>query len=137
MSAAALYTPAVLGLATSLADFSCDGDWQHRGAARSPTCGSAIELGLELDSNAAISRLGVKASACAIGQAAAALFAQHATGQTRAEINTGLQQIEAWLAGGALPDWPGIGQIAAARAFPARHGAVLLAWRAALVALPG
>ena len=137
MSAAALYTPAVLGLATSLADFSCGGDWQHCGSARSSTCGSAIELGLELDSNAAISRLGVKASACAIGQAAAALFAQHATGQTRAEINTGLQQIEAWLAGGALPDWPGIDQIAAARAFPARHGAVLLAWRAALVALPG
>ena len=137
MSAAALYTPAVLGLATSLADFSFGGDWQHRGAARSSTCGSVIELGLDLDGNAAIGRLGVKASACAIGQAAAALFAQHATGQTRAEINTGLQQIEAWLAGGALPDWPGIDQIAAARAFPARHGAVLLAWRAALVALPG
>ena len=137
MSAAALYTPAVLGLATSLADYSFGGDWQHRGAARSPTCGSAVELGLELDGNAAISRIGVQASACAIGQAAAALFAQHAAGQTRAELINGYQQIEAWLAGGALPNWPGFDQIAAARAFPARHGAVLLAWRAALVALPG
>ena len=137
MSSRALYTPLVLGLATSLADFPFDGDWQHRGGARSATCGSAIEIGLDLGESAVIARLGVKASACAIGQAAAALFAQQAAGLGRAQIQTGLQQIEAWLAGGALPAWPGFDLIAAAQAFPARHGAVLLAWRAALVALPG
>ena len=31
----------------------------------------------------------------------------------------------------ALPDWPGMGAIAAAAAHPARHGAIMLAWRAA------
>ena len=34
------------------------------------------------------------------------------------------------------PGWPGLDALAAARAYPARHGAILLAWRAALEALP-
>ena len=70
-----------------------------------------------------------------IGQAAAAIFAQTAPGKTRDEIELAVTEIETWLAGGPLPDWPGMAAIAAARDFPARHGAILLAWRAALVAL--
>jgi len=43
----------------------------------------------------------------------------------------------AWLGGaGQMPDWPGLAAIAAARDYPARHGAILLPWRAALDALP-
>jgi len=34
-----------------------------------------------------------------------------------------------------LPDWPGLDAIEAARAFPGRHGAMLLPWQAALAAL--
>ncbi|WP_260921839.1 hypothetical protein [Novosphingobium sp. 9] len=33
---------------------------------------------------------------------------------------------------GALPEWPGLDAIAAARDYPARHGAVMLVWDAAL-----
>jgi NifU-like protein involved in Fe-S cluster formation len=135
-SAAALYTPEVLALATSLADYPLDFGLNLRGAARSPACGSTLELGLELDGHGRIARVGLKAHACAIGQAAAAIFAGAATGRNRADLAAGLVGIEAWLDGGTIPDWKGLEAIAPARAFPARHGAILLAWRAALDALP-
>ena len=72
-----------------------------------------------------------------MGQASAAIFAEAATGQDRAAIAAALAAIQAWLGEGAeLPDWPGLGAIAAAQAYPGRHGAILLPWKAALEALP-
>ncbi len=136
-SAAALYTPEVLALATSLADFPLDAALPMRGSARSPACGSALDLGLALDGQGRIARVGLKAHACAIGQAAAAIFVGAALGRNRADLTAALGELEAWLAGsGAMPDWPGLAAIAAAQGYPARHGAILLAWRAALAALP-
>ena len=134
-STAALYTSEVLELATSLARYPLEDELTLRGAARSATCGSTIELGLICAKDGSIERLGLRAHACAIGQAAAALFAQHAAGIDQPQLSAAAAQIEAWLTGGALPTWPGFTAIAAARDYPARHGAVLLAWRAALVAL--
>lgn len=136
-SAAVLYTPRVLALATTLADFPLGDDLPLRGSARSPACGSRIELGLACDAQGRIARLGLRAQACAVGQAAAAVFAQAATGQDRAALAAALAAIEAWLRdGGDLPGWPGLDAIATARAYPGRHGAILLPWRAALEALP-
>ncbi len=48
------------------------------------------------------------------------------------------QALAAWLTNdGAMPDWPGIALLEPARGYPARHGAILLAWDAALDALGG
>lgn len=82
--------------------------------------------------------LGLKVHACAIGQAAAALFAVSAQGKTRNEIAAAEGELSAWLIddSAAVPAWPGLETIAAARAYPARHGAILLSWKAALAALP-
>ena len=135
-STAALYTPEVLALATSLANHALDADLPLRGSARSSTCGSTLALGLALDRQGRIDRIGLRAHACAIGQAAAAIFAGAALGRTCTELAAALAGMEAWLAGGTIPDWPGLEAIAAARDYPARHGAILLAWRAALDALP-
>jgi NifU-like protein involved in Fe-S cluster formation len=136
-SAAALYTPEVLSLATGLAAFPLDPGMSLRGAARSPACGSTLELGLALDAGGRIEAIGVKAHACAIGQAAAAIFARGATGQTRTDIARALAAIEGWLRDGTeLPAWPGLAAIERARDYPARHGAIMLAWKAALDALP-
>jgi NifU-like protein involved in Fe-S cluster formation len=137
-STAALYTPEVLGLATGLARFPLLDDLPLRGSARAPVCGSTVELGLELADDGRIARLGLKAHACAIGQAAATLFAESATGRNRNDLTRTLSRIEAWLssADAELPDWPGLTAIAAARSYPARHGAILLPWKAALAALP-
>lgn len=136
-SAARLYSPEVLALATRLAACPLGDDLPLRGAARSPACGSRLELGLECDGHGAIKGIGLKAQACAIGQAAAAIFVDGAIGRTRAEIAATLTALEDWLAGtGAQPDWPGLAAIAPARDFPGRHGAMLLPWKAALEALP-
>lgn len=135
-SAATLYTPQVLALATSLARYPLGEDLPLRGSARSPTCGSTIELGLALDSHGAIERVGLRAHACAIGQAAAAIFAEGAAGRDAMATRTAEAAIAAWLAGGPLPDWPDFEAISAALAYPARHGAILLPWKAALAALP-
>ena len=136
MSSAALYNAQVLGLATSLADYPLSADLPLRASARATTCGSVIELGLDRNCAGAITRVGLRAQACAIGQAAAAIFAAAAPGKDQAGLTAAVADIERWLAGGAVPDWPGFVAIAPARDYPARHGAILLAWRAALVALP-
>ena len=135
MSSAALYNAEVLGLATSLAAYPLSANLTLHGTARAPTCGSTIALGLSRDRSGRIDVVGLRSQACAIGQAAAAIFAKAAPGKDLEELEAALNQIEQWLAGGALPDWPGFAAIAAARDYPARHGAIMLAWRAALVAL--
>lgn len=135
-TATTLYTPEVLALATGLAAFPLQADLPLVGNARAPVCGSTIAIGLALDGAGRIERLGMKVQACAIGQAAAALFAKGAAQCTAPEIAAALAGLEVWLGGEAgLPDWPGLEVIAAARAYPARHGAILLPWKAAIAAL--
>lgn len=139
MSAASkLYTPQVLALATALADHPLIDQLERRGSARSPVCGSTLEIGIALEASGQIAATGMRVSACAIGQAAAALFAQSANGASRSGIESALDQIEAWLRRerAEMPDWPGLDAIAGAIDYPARHGAIVLPWKAALAALP-
>ena len=135
-SSAALYTPEVLALATSLANFPLHDGLPLRGEARSASCGSRLTLGLACDAAGTITAVGVSASACAVGQAAAAIFVGAAIGQNAGAIAAARVEMAAWLAGDApIPGWPGLAAIAAARAYPARHGAIMLAWNAATMAL--
>lgn len=136
-STARLYTPEVLGLATGLARFPLGDDLPLRGEARAPVCGSTIELGFRTGASGRIEQVGVRSHACAIGQAAAAIFVEAAPGLGAAVVAAALHDLEAWLNDPAapLPDWPRLDRIAAARSYPARHGAILLPWKAALAAL--
>ena len=142
-SASVLYTPEVLGLATSLARFPMGEGLSAIGEARSASCGSTLKVGLVLDETGAITRVGLAAHACAVGQAAAAVFAAGAVACRESDIAAAEQAIAAWLAAATaetpvnLPQWPGLAAIAAAAAYPARHGAILLGWRAALAAFTG
>jgi NifU-like protein involved in Fe-S cluster formation len=70
-----LYSPALLGLATGLARFPLTGDLPLRAETRSRSCGSVIALGVALDGAGMVARIGMQVSACAIGQASAALLA--------------------------------------------------------------
>lgn len=136
-SGSKLYTPEVLALATSLASWPHDPEMPLQGRARSQSCGSTLVMSLRTDGEGAIAQLGLAAQACAIGQASAAVFAQEAIGKPRDEIAAMATAIEHWLSGhGAMPDWTGLTVLAEARHFPARHGAMMLPWRAALDALP-
>ncbi|KLI64103.1 hypothetical protein AAV99_09245 [Aurantiacibacter marinus] len=106
------------------------------GSARSEVCGSSLDLDIELDPQDHIERLGLRVRACAVGQAAAAVFARHAKGKSGAQIENSYNALVAWLSSdGPAPDWPDIGLIEPARAYQGRHGAILLPWRAAMAAL--
>jgi len=134
--AAKLYSPALLGLATELAQFPLNDALTLRAEARSRSCGSVIALGLALAENGRISRIGMTVSACAIGQASAALLARSALGADPARIVDTTATLTTWLAGeSGLPDWPGLAVLAPALPHPGRHGALLLPWKAACEAL--
>lgn len=131
-----LYSPELLALATGLAEFPFAGDFEFVGNARSKTCGSTLKLGVDLSPDSTINRVGLQAISCAVGQAAAAILAHGAPGRNLQQIEQDRDGLIRWLASeGALPNWPGIEAIAAARDYPARHGAILLPWNAAIDAL--
>jgi NifU-like protein involved in Fe-S cluster formation len=135
-AAARLYTPELLALAVELAEYPPLEAAPVRGEARSPTCGSTLALDMAFDGDGRIERVGLRVRACAVGQAAAAIFARHAAGREAAEIRAALERLEAWLdEKGSAPDWPDLALVAPARAYPARHGAMLLPWKAAAAAL--
>ena len=131
-----LYSPELLGLAVSLAKTPYNPEMSHLGEARSRTCGSTVMVSLEIDASGHVVSAGLRASACAVGQAAAALFVRSVAGHDRCAIASARAEIAVWLDGSPdLPSWPGLETLAAARAHPARHGAILLAWDGALAAL--
>ncbi len=132
-----LYSPALLALATGLARYPLTDDLRLRAEARSRSCGSAIAIGFALGEDGRICRIGMRVSACAIGQASAALLAQAAIGTDPARLRDTAAGLSAWLAGeGDLPvRWPGLEPLVPALAHPGRHGALLLPWKAACEAL--
>jgi NifU-like protein involved in Fe-S cluster formation len=131
-----LYTPQLLALATGLAEFPLSDDLPLRAEERSRTCGSVIALGLALDDHGLVSGVGMTISACAIGQASAAVMAQGIRGDIPGAVVVTAEALERWLAGeGELPHWRGIDALAPARDHPGRHGALLLPWKAACKAL--
>ena len=131
-----LYTPQLLALAVELAGVPPLDSATRRGEARSPTCGSTLAMDLVTDAAGGIERIGLRVRACAVGQAAAAIFARHAAGRSQADIVRARDELAAWLSGqGPMPDWPDLAIVAPAREYPARHGAMLLPWKAAAAAL--
>jgi NifU-like protein involved in Fe-S cluster formation len=136
MNAARLYTPELLALTLELASWPAMENLPMHGDARAATCGSTLTLDLALDDAGRIETLGLRVRACAVGQAAATLFARHATGRDLTSLQGIHDRIEGWLEGEApLPDWPGLDMLEPARAYPARHGAIILPWKAAIAAL--
>ncbi|SMC31073.1 NifU homolog involved in Fe-S cluster formation [Novosphingobium sp. B1] len=136
MSSRGLYTPQILAKAMELSALPFDDGAPLKGSARSRSCGSVIELSLASDEHGAITAIGIRPHACAIGQAAAAIFANAAPGMGGQAISQARVAIAAWLSGeGDIPQWPEMQLLEQARSYPARHGAILLAWDAALEAL--
>jgi len=134
--AATLYTTEILAAATGLAAWPWNDALPLTGEARSRTCGSSLAIAVALDEAGRVCDLGIRPHACAVGQAAAYVFAAGVVGRDRAAIADSRLALGQWLAGeAAMPDWPGLDLIAAARAHPSRHGAIVLAWDATLAAL--
>ncbi|MEY2942422.1 MAG: hypothetical protein RLY97_436 [Pseudomonadota bacterium] len=130
-----LYSPEVLALASELSAYPLNDRAALRAEVRSPSCGSSLILGLGLNSEMEIAHIGVAARACAIGQASAAIFALAGLDKNLQDVEQAEAAIIQWLLGdGEMPKWPRFELISAAHAYPARHGAIILPWRAALVA---
>lgn len=135
MAGSPLYSRELLGLAVELADHPFDPSAPLQTEARSRTCGSTLALSIRL-SDSAIERVGLRVSACAVGQAAAAIFASGSTGLDAARLAAAELALAAWLEGrGERPDWPRLEMLAPVLEYPARHEAILLPWRAARAAL--
>jgi NifU-like protein involved in Fe-S cluster formation len=133
---AKLYSPRLLMLSARLADYPLTGAFALTATARSRTCGSVIEIGLDPDNSGAVSRIGMMVTACAVGQSSAAIVAGGIVGQSAATMAATVTTIERWLEGeGDPPDWPEFNALLPALEHRGRHGALLLPWNAALEAL--
>jgi NifU-like protein involved in Fe-S cluster formation len=133
----ALYTTEILRLAASLQEPHALGHEDGRAELRSPTCGSKISLAVQLDSNRRVQRLSMEVQACAFGQASAALVERHSRGRTHDEVSEAMVALSRWLSDERehAPGWPGIVALEPARPRKARHGAILLPFRALLAAM--
>lgn len=134
---APLYTIEILRLAASLPDPRTLDHVDGYARERSPTCGSTVATDVQLDAVGRVEALSQKVSACAFGQASAALVASDAVGRSNEEIRVALEEMSAWLAGEAdnPGGWPGLATLAPARSRKSRHGAILLPFRALLAAI--
>lgn len=131
-----LYTQDILALAVSLIDWPLTEDLTRQAELRSQSCGSAVRVGLDLDATGNVARFGVDARACALGQASAAVLAAHVVGVDPKALVAARDALVAFFAGQRADPgvWPGIDHLASALPYPARHGSILLPWRAVVAA---
>jgi NifU-like protein involved in Fe-S cluster formation len=129
----ALYSRDILRLAASIPHLGQLGHADAQIEKRAPLCGSLVAVAVTLDAAGRIAGLGQEVKACALGQASAALMGGHAIGRTAAELDQARANLAAYLAGASDDPgpWPGVAIFAHARAYPARHGAILLPFEAA------
>ena len=132
-----LYTTEILRLAASLCEPRDLERVDGRAALRSPTCGSRITLTVQLDDDRRVLGISQQVEACAFGQASAALVEHHAPGRTHSEVADALVQLSRWLSSQEEGEggWPGLEVLEPARSRNARHGAILLPFRALLQAM--
>lgn len=133
----ALYNRDILRLAASIPHLGAMESADGAAERRAPVCGSEARAAVKLDAAGRIAALGQEVSACALGQAAAALMGAAAIGADAAALRRARGSLAAWLEGDRDDpgDWPGLAVFAAARDVPARHGAILLPFDAALAAI--
>lgn len=129
---APLYNASILRLAASIPHQRRLDDPHVSAEKRSPVCGSRVTVDVRVD-DGKIAELGQEVSACALGQASAALMGAHAVGRTAIELAAARAALADYLAGRRDDpgDWPGLDIFAAARAHKSRHASILLAFEAA------
>ncbi len=132
-----LYTREILRLASEIPHLGLVDDPDGSADLRSPTCGSRVQVTVHVDDVGRVSELGQTVSACAFGQASAALMAANAIGRSRGDVEGALAALSDWLAGNRHDPgaWPGLATLAPARPKSGRHGAILLPFRALLAAI--
>ncbi len=134
--ASALYNRDILRLAASLIAGDRLDNPDGSAESRSPVCGSRIQADVALAADGTVAAIALRANACALGQASAAILRANAVGTDLAAI----MEIRAGIADGLrgtenMPDrWPDLALLTPAKAYPSRHAAILLPYDALLAA---
>lgn len=133
-----LYSGKLLEAAASLPARRDMGGVAARARKTSRVCGSEVEVGLTV-TDGVIGDVVLDTKACALGQAAASLFAKTAGGATPEEVRALRDGVRAMLKDGAEPPtgdrWAEIATLQPIAAYPARHASTLLVFEAAVAAL--
>lgn len=131
-----LYSLEILGLATSLPHNDSLDTPQASATGRAPVCGSEMTVDVELDETGTITGLAIRAKACALGQASAAVLRTKALGQNAAQIRDVCDSLKIALQqGSANLAWPELEPFRYASDFPARYGAIMLPFETLVAAL--
>ncbi len=96
---------------------------------RSPVCGSTVTVDLKMQEGK-VSEFGQDVKACALGQAAASILAQHVIGRSAAQLSQLATELRAMLKDGAKPPAAPFTEfevLQPAREFKNRHASILLA----------
>ena len=131
-----LYSRDILRLATALEAGDRLQNPDGTAECRSPVCGSRIEADLNLADDGAIAEIAIRANACALGQASAAILRSNAVGADLAVISDMRDKIEMALKkNGDMPqNWHDLAVLTPACNYPSRHAAILLPYDALLAA---
>lgn len=131
-----LYSRDILRLATALEAGDRLQNPDGTAECRSPVCGSRIEADLNLADDGAIAEIAIRANACALGQASAAILRSNAVGADLAVISDMRDKIEMALKkNGDMPqNWHDLVVLTPACNYPSRHAAILLPYDALLAA---
>lgn len=137
---APLYNTEILRLAASIPHAARLDSPQASAQRTSPVCGSRVTVDLALDSAGHVASFGQEVRACALGQASAAILGRHIMGETAQSLAEARDLLKGWLKGdGPLPEalatrFPELLLFLPARAHPARHPSILLAFEASAAA---
>ncbi|MBL0924096.1 MAG: iron-sulfur cluster assembly scaffold protein [Sphingomonadaceae bacterium] len=130
-----LYNRDILRLASSLVSGDRLDSPDATAEARSPVCGSRIQVDVTL-ADGKIDGLAVRVNACALGQASAAILRENAIGielTTIADMRDAIKR--ALKEGEPMPTlWPELALLLPAKDYPSRHAAILLPYDAVLTA---
>ena len=132
----ALYNRDILRLASALIPNHRLQDADGTAEVRSPLCGSRIQADIITDGDGQIRQLALRANACALGQASAAILQDKAVGLSLPEVQALRDGVAMALKReGEMPScWPELALLAAACDYPSRHAAILLPYDAILAA---
>ena len=134
-----LYHNRVLELAADIPNVGTLADAHGSATKVSRICGSSVRVDVQLsDDGHTVEAVAVEPEACALGQAATAILAEHAVGATYDELVTARDQLRAMLKDGAEPPrgrfWE-LRHLEGVRDYPPRHASTMLAFEAVLAAI--
>jgi len=132
-----LYSKRILAFAAQIPLTDELVDFDGTANRRSPLCGSNLRVWVKMDGDVVVNYC-QDVKACALGQASASVFAGAVIGLTKAQIETGRDQMFAMLTkGGPVPDAPfqDMEVLLPAREYKNRHASIMLCFEATLDAI--